>query len=154
MLSAVGIKSNIEELGLEEAGIRVERDKIVVDEYYRTDAPGVYAIGDIVPGPALAHVASAEAICCVEAICGLDPAPIDYTTVPSCVYTVPEVASGGLHRAAAPHAGRRIQGRPLPFTASGKATAAGDRDGFVKLLFDAGDRLAGRPPRGGTTSRR
>ena len=143
VLSAVGIKSNIEELGLEEAGIRVERDKIVVDEYYRTDAPGVYAIGDIVPGPALAHVASAEAICCVEAICGLDPAPIDYTTVPSCVYTVPEVASVGFTEQQLRTQGVEYKVGRFPFTASGKATAAGDRDGFVKLLFDAEDRLLG-----------
>lgn len=96
VLSAVGIKSNIERIGLEELGIRVERDKIVVDRFYRTDAQGVYAIGDIVGGPALAHVASAEAICCVEAICGLNPSPVDYSTVPSCVFTTPEVASVGL----------------------------------------------------------
>lgn len=96
MLSAVGIQSNIEGIGLEELGVAVERDKVVVDEFYRTNVPGVYAIGDIVPGPALAHVASAEAVCCVESICGLDPAPVDYTTIPSCIFTQPEVASVGM----------------------------------------------------------
>ena len=89
VLSAVGIQSNIEGIGLEELGVAVERDKVVVDEFYRTNVPGVYAIGDIVPGPALAHVASAEAVCCVESICGLDPAPVDYTTIPSCIFTQP-----------------------------------------------------------------
>lgn len=96
VLSAVGIKSNIEGIGLEELGIAVERDKVQVDAFYRTNVPGIYAIGDIVPGPALAHVASAEGICCVEAICGLNPAPVDYTTIPSCIFTSPEVASVGM----------------------------------------------------------
>ena len=126
----MGIQANIEGIGLEELGVAVERGKVTVDPYYRTSVPGIYAIGDIVPGPALAHVASAEGICCVEAICGLNPDPVDYTTVPSCVFTQPEVASVG-------KVGR------FPFTASGKATAAGDRDGFVKLLFDADERLLG-----------
>lgn len=143
VLSAVGIKSNIEHIGLEELGVRIERDKVVVDEYYRTGVPGIYAIGDIVGGPALAHVASAEAICCVEAICGLNPSPVDYSTVPSCVFTVPEVASVGMTEQEAKRQGIDYKVGRFPFTASGKATAAGDRDGFVKLLFGPDDRLLG-----------
>lgn len=143
VLSAVGIKSNIENIGLEELGIRTERDKVVVDKYYRTDAKGVYAIGDIVGGPALAHVASAEAICCVEAICGLNPAPVDYATIPSCVFTTPEVASVGMTEQEARKQGLNYKVGRFPFTASGKATAAGDRDGFVKLIFGEDDRLLG-----------
>ncbi len=143
VLSAVGIKSNIENLGLEELGIRTERDKVVVDSFYRTDVQGVYAIGDIVGGPALAHVASAEAICCVEAICGLNPAPVDYSTIPSCVFTTPEVASVGMTEQEAKKQGLNYKVGRFPFTASGKATAAGDRDGFVKLIFGEDDRLLG-----------
>lgn len=143
VLSAVGIKSNIENIGLEELGIAVERDKVVVDEFYRTNVPGVYAIGDIVGGPALAHVASAEAVCCVESICGLDPAPVDYSTIPSCVFTQPEVASVGMTEQQAQERGIAYKVGRFPFTASGKATAAGDRDGFVKLLFDETDKLLG-----------
>ena len=143
VLSAVGIQSNIEGIGLEELGVAVERDKVVVDEFYRTNVPGVYAIGDIVPGPALAHVASAEAVCCVESICGLAPAPVDYTTIPSCIFTQPEVASVGMTEQQAQERGIAYKAGCFPFTASGKATAAGDRDGFVKLLFDEEDRLLG-----------
>lgn len=143
VLSAVGIKSNLEGIGLEELGIATERDKIVVDPFYRTNVEGVYAIGDIVPGPALAHVASAEAICCVEAICGLDPAPLDYSTVPSCIFTSPEVASVGMTEQQARDRGIACKVGRFPFTASGKATAAGDRDGFVKLIFDEEERLLG-----------
>ena len=143
VLSAVGIKSNIENLGLEELGIRTERDKVVVDSFYRTDVQGVYAIGDIVGGPALAHVASAEAICCVEAICGLNPAPVDYSTIPSCVFTTPEVASVGMTEQEAKKQGLNYKVGRFPFTASGKATAAGDRDGCVKLIFGEDDRLLG-----------
>lgn len=143
VLSAVGIKSNIEGIGLEELGIAVERDKVVVDKFYRTAVEGVYAIGDIVPGPALAHVASAEGICCVEAICGLDPHPVDYTTIPSCVFTSPEVASVGMTEQQLQQQGIAYKAGRFPFTASGKATAAGDRDGFVKLLFGEDDRLLG-----------
>ena len=143
VLSAVGIQSNIEGIGLEELGVAVERDKVVVDEFYRTNVPGVYAIGDIVPGPALAHVASAEAVCCVESICGLDPAPVDYTTIPSCIFTQPEVASVGMTEQQAQERGIAYKAGRFPFTASGKATAAGDRDGFVKLLFDEEGRLLG-----------
>lgn len=137
VLSAVGIKSNLENLGLEELGIKVERDKIEVDEYYRTNVAGVYAIGDITPGPALAHVASAEAVCCVEKICGHDPALVDYSTIPSCVYTTPEIAMVGMTEKQAVEAGHQVRTGNFPYTASGKATAAGDRDGFVKLIFDA-----------------
>lgn len=143
VLSAVGIKSNIENIGLEELGIAVERDKIVVDKYYRTCVAGIYAIGDIVAGPALAHVASAEGICCVEAICGLAPSPIDYSTIPSCIYTSPEVASVGMTEQQAVERGIEYKVGRFPFTASGKATAAGERDGFVKLLFDRDEKLLG-----------
>ena len=143
VLSAVGIQANIEGIGLEELGVAVERGKVTVDPYYRTSVPGIYAIGDIVPGPALAHVASAEGICCVEAICGLNPDPVDYTTVPSCVFTQPEVASVGMTEQEARERGIEYKVGRFPFTASGQATAAGDRDGFVKLLFDADERLLG-----------
>ncbi len=135
VLSAVGIQSNIENIGLEELGVAVERGKVLVDKYYQTNVAGVYAIGDIVPGPALAHVASAEGICCVEAICGLNPDPVDYTTIPSCVFTHPEVASVGWTEQQLQEKGIAYKVGRFPFTASGKATAAGDRDGFVKLLF-------------------
>ena len=143
VLSAVGVKSNIENLGLEELGIEVERDKVKVDSHFRTSVEGVYAIGDIIATPALAHVASAEAVCCVESIFGLNPEPIDYSTIPSCVYTVPEVASVGLTEK---QAAEQVEGYKVgkyQFTASGKAAAAGDRDGFVKLIFDADERLIG-----------
>ncbi|MDE7069843.1 MAG: dihydrolipoyl dehydrogenase [Alistipes sp.] len=143
VLSAVGIKSNIEGIGLEELGVKTERDKVVVDEFYRTSVPGIYAIGDIVPGPALAHVASAEAICCVNAICGVHAEPVDYTTVPSCVFTSPEVASVGMTEQQARQQGIDCKVGRFPFTASGKATAAGDRDGFVKLIFGPDDKLLG-----------
>ena len=143
VLSAVGIQSNLENTGIEELGIAVERGKVVVDSYYRTNVQGVYAIGDIVPGPALAHVASAEAICCVEAICGLNPSPVDYTNIPSCVFTTPEVASVGMTEQAAREQGLEYKVGRYPFTASGKATAAGDRDGFVKLIFGPDDKLLG-----------
>ena len=143
VLSAVGIKSNIEGIGLEELGIKVERDKIIVDEQYRTNVPGIYAIGDIVPGPALAHVASAEGICCVNNICGVHTAPVDYSTIPSCVFTSPEVASVGMTEQQVKAQGIEYKVGRFPFTASGKATAAGDRDGFVKLIFDMNDKLLG-----------
>lgn len=143
VLSAVGIQANIEGIGLEALGIATERGKVSVDAFYRTNVPGVYAIGDIVPGPALAHVASAEGICCVEAICGLEPAPVDYSTVPSCVYTTPEVASVGQTEEQLQQQGIAYKAGRFPFTASGKATAAGDRDGFVKLLFGEDGTLLG-----------
>ena len=144
VLSAVGVTPNTEGLGLEEAGVRIERGKVVVDDYYRTDVPGVYAIGDIVPGPALAHVASSEAICCVEAIAGRHPRPIDYGRVPSCVFTTPEIASVGLTERAATEKGYEVRIGKFPFTASGKATAIGCKDGFAKLVIDAAtDKLLG-----------
>lgn len=143
VLSAVGIKSNIEKIGLEENGINVERDKVVVDEHYQTSLEGVYAIGDIVAGPALAHVASAEAIHCVEHICGLNPEAVDYSTIPSCIFTSPEVASVGMTETQVADAGIEYKVGRFPFTASGKATAAGDRDGFAKLIFDKEEKLIG-----------
>ena len=143
VLSAVGIKSNIENLGLEEMGIAVERDKIVVDEHYQTSAKGIYAIGDIIATPALAHVASTEAIHCVEHICGLNPEPIDYSTIPSCIFTSPEVASVGMTEAQVKAQGIEYKVGKFPYTASGKATAAGERDGFVKLIFDSEEKLLG-----------
>ena len=143
VLSAVGVKSNIENMGLEEAGVTIERDKVIVDEHYQTSAKGVYAFGDIIATPALAHVASAEAIHCVEHICGLNPDAVDYTTIPSCVFTTPEVASVGMTEQQARDKGIDYKVGRFPFTASGKATAAGDRDGFVKLIFDSEERLIG-----------
>ncbi len=137
VLSAVGIKSNIENLGLEDVGIAVEKDKIMVDEFYKTNIEGYYAIGDIVPGPALAHVASHEAITCVEGIAGLDPEPIDYGNIPGCTYTHPEIASVGMSEAQAKEAGYEIKVGKFPFTASGKASAAGAKEGFVKVIFDS-----------------
>lgn len=136
VLSAVGITSNLEGLGLEEYGIAVERGKVTVDEYYRTNCEGIYAIGDIVPGPALAHVASHEALVCVEKIAGLNPQPLDYGNIPACTYTTPEIASIGLSEKKAIEAGYDILVGKFPFTASGKATAAGARDGMVKVIFD------------------
>jgi len=139
VLSAVGVTPNIEGIGLEEVGVALEKGKVKVDEYYQTTVPGIYAIGDIVGGPALAHVASAEGIVCVEKIAGLDPDPVDYSNIPGCTYTTPEVSSVGLTEAKAKDAGYEIKVGKFPFTASGKATAAGHRDGFVKLIFDAND---------------
>ncbi len=139
VLSAVGITPNIENIGLEETGIELEKGKIKVDDYYRTNVEGIYAIGDIVHGPALAHVASAEAICCVEKIAGLQPNPIDYTNIPGCTYTNPEVASVGLNEAKATEAGFELKIGKFPFTASRKASSAGANDGFVKLIFNAAD---------------
>lgn len=139
VLSAVGVVANLEGIGLEEAGVRVERGKIVVDEYYRTNVKGVYAIGDIVPGPALAHVASAEALVCIEKIAGHNPEPVNYGIIPGCTFVSPEVASCGLSEEAAKAAGREVKTGKFMFMASGKATAAGARDGFVKLVFDASD---------------
>ena len=152
VLSAVGIKSNIENIGLEELGIAVERDKIVVDKHYQTSAQGVYAIGDIIATPALAHVASAEAIHCSEHICGLQPDAVDYSTIPSCVFTSPEVASVGMTEQQARDKGIEYKVGRFPFTASGKATAAGDRDGFVKLIFDEQERLIGAHMVGATVT--
>jgi dihydrolipoamide dehydrogenase len=143
VLSAVGIKSNIEDMGLEELGIEIERDKIKVDEHFKTNVDGVYAIGDIIATPALAHVASTEAIHCVEHICGLNPEPIDYSTIPSCIFTSPEVASVGMTEAQVQAQGIEYKVGKFPYTASGKATAAGERDGFVKLIFDKEEKLLG-----------
>lgn len=139
VLSAVGIAPNVENIGLEENGVEMEKGRIKVDDYYKTNIEGVYAIGDIVHGPALAHVASAEAICCVENIAGLQPKPIDYNNIPGCTYTTPEVASVGLTEAKAIESGIEIKTGKFPFTASGKASAAGANDGFVKLIFNAAD---------------
>jgi dihydrolipoamide dehydrogenase len=137
VLSAVGITSNIEDIGLEETGIKVEKDKIVVDEFYRTNVEGYYAIGDVVSGQALAHVASAEGIVCVEKIAGHNPEPIDYNNIPGCTYCSPEVASVGYTEKAAKEAGYELKVGKFPFSASGKASAAGSKDGFVKVIFDA-----------------
>jgi dihydrolipoamide dehydrogenase len=137
VLSAVGITTNLEDLGMESSGIKTEKGKVVVDDFYRTSADGIFAIGDIVHGPALAHVASAEGIICVEKIAGLSPEPLDYKNIPGCTYTSPEIASCGFTEAAAKEAGYEIKVGKFPFTASGKASAAGAKDGFVKLIFDA-----------------
>lgn len=137
VLSAVGITPNTEGIGLEEVGVATENGRVVVDDYYKTNIEGVYAIGDIVKGPALAHVASAEGICCVEKIAGMDVEPIDYSTIPGCTYTVPEVASMGMTEKAAKEAGHEVKIGKFPFSASGKASAAGANEGFVKLVFDA-----------------
>lgn len=137
VLSAVGITSNLEDLGLEKAGIEMDKGKIKVDEFYRTNVKGVYAIGDIIPGPALAHVASAEGIVCVEKIAGKDPEPINYKNIPGCTYTSPEIASVGYTEKAAKDAGYDIKVGKFPYTASGKASAAGNKEGFVKLIFDS-----------------
>lgn len=137
VLSAVGIETNLDGLGLEETGIRFEKGKVMVDEFYRTNVEGYYAIGDIVPGHALAHVASHEGIICAEKIAGLHPHALDYGNIPSCTYTVPEVASVGLTEKAAIEAGYEIKVGKFPFSASGKASAGGNTEGFVKVIFDA-----------------
>ena len=137
VLSAVGIKSNIENIGLEEVGIVTDKDKILVNDFYQTNLPGYYAIGDIVPGPALAHVASAEGITCVEKIAGLNPDPIDYGIIPGCTYASSEIASVGLTEKQAFEKGFDIKVGKFPFSASGKASAAGTKEGFVKVIFDA-----------------
>jgi len=137
VLSAVGIKSNIENIGLEEVGITVDRDKIVVDEFYQTNVPGYYAIGDVTKGQALAHVASAEGILCVEKIANLHVEPLDYQNIPGCTYCSPEVASVGLTEKQAREQGYDIKVGKFPFSASGKAKASGNSDGFVKVIFDA-----------------
>jgi dihydrolipoamide dehydrogenase len=140
LLSAVGITPNTDDLGLEEAGVLVENGRVKVDARYRTSVEGVYAIGDIIPGPALAHVASAEAICCVEHIAGLhDATPVDYSAIPGCTYTTPEVASVGLTEARALEEGHAVKVGKFPLSASGKATTAGATEGFIKLIFNADD---------------
>ena len=137
VLSAVGIKTNIENIGLEDVGIITDRDKILVNDWYQTNIPGYYAIGDVVPGPALAHVASAEGITCVEKIAGLHSETIDYGNIPGCTYASPEIASVGLTEEQAKEQGYELKVGKFPFSASGKATAAGTPDGFVKVIFDA-----------------
>lgn len=137
VLSAAGIQANLEHIGLEEIGIIQDKGKIMVDDFYQTNIPGYFAIGDIVPGPALAHVASAEGIICVEKIAGHHPEPLDYGNIPGCTYCNPEVASVGMTEKAAKDAGHDIKVGKFPFSASGKASAAGAKDGFVKLIFDA-----------------
>jgi len=137
VLSAVGIKTNIENIGLEEVGIAVDRDKILVDDFYQTNMPGYYAIGDVTKGPALAHVASAEGILCVEKIAGHSVTPLDYGNIPGCTYCSPEIASVGLTEAQAKEQGYTIKVGKFPFSASGKAQASGHSDGFVKVIFDA-----------------
>jgi len=137
VLSAVGIQPNIENIGLEDVGIITDRDKIQVDAYYKTNIPGYYAIGDVTPGQALAHVASAEGILCVEKIAGMHVEPIDYGNIPGCTYCAPEVASVGLTEQKAIEEGYEIKVGKFPFSASGKAQASGHADGFVKVIFDA-----------------
>ena len=137
VLSAVGISPNIENIGLEETGIITDKGRVIVNDYYQTNIPGVYAIGDIVKGPALAHVASAEGICCVEKIAGLPVHPINYGNIPGCTYCSPEIASVGMTEKAAKEAGYEVKVGKFPFSASGKAKAAGASDGFVKVIFDA-----------------
>lgn len=145
VLSAVGITPNLENIGIEELGIELEKGKVKVDDYYHTNIEGVYAIGDIVHGPALAHVASAEGIACVEKIAGHQPPAINYDNIPGCTYTVPEIASVGMSEKKAKEAGYDIKVGKFPFTASGKASAAGANEGFVKLIFDSkyGELLGG-----------
>ena len=145
VLSAVGIETNLEGIGLEDVGIATDKGKVLVNEYYQTNIPGYFAIGDIVMGPALAHVASAEGIICVEKIAGIHVAPLDYGNIPGCTYCNPEVASVGMTEKAALAAGYEIKVGKFPFSASGKARASGSNDGFVKLIFDAkyGELLGG-----------
>ena len=137
VLSAVGVTANIENIGLETLGIKTDRGLIQVDEFYKTNVSGIYAIGDVVPGAALAHVASAEGIICVEKIAGMNPHPIDYNNIPSCTYCSPEVASVGYTEADAKEAGYELKVGKFPFSASGKASAAGAKEGFVKVIYDA-----------------
>ncbi|WP_417875689.1 dihydrolipoyl dehydrogenase [Winogradskyella sediminis] len=137
VLSAVGIKSNIENIGLEDVGIAVDRDKILVNDFYQTNIPGYYAIGDITPGQALAHVASAEGILCVEKIAGQHVEALDYGNIPGCTYCSPEIASVGLTEQQAKDKGLDIKVGKFPFSASGKASAGGNKEGFVKVIFDA-----------------
>ena len=145
VLSAVGIEANIENIGLEDLGIVTDRGRILVNDYYETNIPGYYAIGDVLPTAALAHVASAEGIICVEKIAGHHPAPLDYGNIPGCTYCSPEVASVGMTEKQAKEAGYDVKVGKFPFSASGKASAAGAKDGFVKLIFDAkyGELLGG-----------
>jgi len=137
VLSAAGIVANIENIGLEAMGIKTDKGKVLVDEFYQTNVQGIYAIGDVIPGPALAHLASHEGIVCVEKIAGKKPSPVDYTNIPACTYCQPEVASVGMTEKQAKEKGIEVKVGKFPFSASGKASAAGAKDGFVKLIFDA-----------------
>ena len=137
VLSAVGIAPNIEGIGLEEVGIASDRGRVLVNDFYQTNVPGYYAIGDIVKGPALAHVASAEGILCVEKLAGLHVEPLDYGNIPGCTYCFPEVASVGMTEKAAKDAGYEMKVGKFPFSASGKASASGHKDGFIKVIYDA-----------------
>lgn len=137
VLSAAGIVTNLENLGLESAGVKTDKGKVLVDDHYKTNVPGIYAIGDIVHGPALAHVASAEGIICAEAIAGMNPHALNYNNIPGCTYCHPEIASVGLTEAQAKEKGYEIKVGKFPFSASGKASAGGHKDGFVKVIFDA-----------------
>ena len=144
VLSAVGVIPNTNGIGLEELGVEMNRGKIVVDEFFRTNVPGIYAIGDVIATPALAHVASAEGIACVEKIAGMDVTPVDYTNIPGATYTSPEIASVGLTEKKVKEMGIEYKVGKFPFTASGKATTAGEKDGFVKLIIDAAtDKILG-----------
>jgi dihydrolipoamide dehydrogenase len=137
VLSAVGVSANIEGIGLEDVGVKTDKGKVIVDDFYKTNVAGVYAIGDIVKGQALAHVASAEGIICVEKIAGHNPQPLDYNNIPGCTYCSPEIASVGYTEEGAKKAGYEIKVGKFPYSASGKAKAAGATDGFVKVIFDA-----------------
>ncbi len=137
VLSAVGISTNLEGIGLEEVGVKTDKGKVLVDDYYKTNIDGIFAIGDIVKGQALAHVASAEGIICVEKIAGHHPEPLNYNNIPGCTYCAPEIASVGYTEKAAREAGYELKIGKFPFSASGKASAAGAKDGFIKLIFDA-----------------
>jgi dihydrolipoamide dehydrogenase len=137
VLSAAGIQANIENIGLEDVGIATDKGKILVDKFYQTNVSGYYAIGDVTPGQALAHVASAEGIICVEKIAGHHPQPLNYGNIPGCTYCSPEIASVGMTEKAAKEAGYEIKVGKFPFSASGKAKAGGTPDGFVKVIFDA-----------------
>ena len=137
VLSAAGVVSNLENIGLEEVGVITDKGKVLVNDFYQSNIPGIYAIGDIVKGPALAHVASAEGICCVEKIAGMHVEPINYGNIPGCTYCSPEIASVGMTEKAAKEAGYEIKVGKFPFSASGKAQAGGTSEGFVKVIFDA-----------------
>jgi dihydrolipoamide dehydrogenase len=137
VLSAVGITANIENIGLEDVGIVTDKGRILVNDYYQTNIPGYFAIGDVLPTQALAHVASAEGIICVEKIAGHNPEPLDYGNIPGCTYCSPEISSVGYTEKAAKEAGYDVKVGKFPFSASGKASAAGHKDGFVKVIFDA-----------------
>jgi len=153
VLSAVGIETNLEGIGLEDVGIATDKGKVLVNDFYQTNIPGYFAIGDITPGPALAHVASAEGIICVEKLAGQHVEALDYGNIPGCTYCTPEVASVGMTEKAAKEAGYEIKVGKFPFSASGKATAAGATEGFVKLIFDAkyGELLGGHMIGGNVT---